>query len=84
MAGQETDPLPGKDATLRGRRGDPGTGGFPVEAIGRRLQEAKGLGIWAGLGCGHGAQVSWKFPFCCSSLLTVLRLSGSGLPAGGS
>lgn len=39
--------MPGKDATLRGGGGDPGTGGFPVEAVGRHLQEAKGLGIWA-------------------------------------
>lgn len=47
MAGQGADLLPGKDATLRGGGGDPGTGGFPVEAVGRHLQEAKGLGIWA-------------------------------------
>lgn len=30
-----------------------------------------GFGIWAGLGCGHGTQMCWKFCAFCSSLLTV-------------
>lgn len=74
MAGQDIDPSPCKDATLRGEGGKPGAGGFPTEAIGRCLREAKCLDLWAGLGCGRGAQTSWKLSSCCSALLTVLCL----------
>lgn len=56
VAGQDIDPSPCKDATLRSEGGDPGAGGFPTETIGRCLREAKCLGLWAGLGCGCGAQ----------------------------